>query len=83
MREVSRVLQADSRPDGVVSAAGMPIILWSADPLDWKVRDADLTAERIAEASAGMIDLAHDIHDTTVAAIPALSNLSRAGACTS
>jgi peptidoglycan/xylan/chitin deacetylase (PgdA/CDA1 family) len=48
------------------------VILWSLDPLDWKDRDADVVAQRIAEASAGMIILAHDIHETTVTAIPAV-----------
>jgi peptidoglycan/xylan/chitin deacetylase (PgdA/CDA1 family) len=66
--------------DHVVSVVGMPVILWSLDPLDWKDRDADIVAERIAEASAGMIILAHDIHETTVAAIPSVvESLTRRG----
>lgn len=56
--------------DRVVTIAGMPLILWSLDPLDWRDRDADVVAERMREASAGAIILAHDIHQSTVDAIP-------------
>ncbi|MFO7918016.1 MAG: polysaccharide deacetylase family protein [Anaerolineae bacterium] len=66
--------------EGVIDAARMPIILWSLDTLDWKDRDADLIAERMDQALAGMIILAHDIHDTTVAAIPTvIESLSSRG----
>jgi peptidoglycan/xylan/chitin deacetylase (PgdA/CDA1 family) len=64
----------------VVSVVSMPVVLWSLDPLDWKDRDADIVAQRIGEASAGMIILAHDIHETTVAAMPTvLESLSSRG----
>jgi peptidoglycan/xylan/chitin deacetylase (PgdA/CDA1 family) len=56
----------------VVTVVGMPVVLWSLDPLDWKDRDAEIVAERMGEASAGMIILAHDIHQSTVDAIPAV-----------
>lgn len=56
----------------VMSVAQLPIILWSVDPLDWKDRDAELVASRISDAPIGSIILAHDIHETTVAAIPTI-----------
>ncbi|MBX3050641.1 MAG: polysaccharide deacetylase family protein [Caldilineaceae bacterium] len=56
----------------VLSAAQLPLILWSVDPLDWKDRDAEVIASRISDAPVGSIILVHDIHKTTVAAIPAV-----------
>jgi len=56
----------------VLSVAQLPIILWSVDPLDWKDRDAEVVASRISDAPTGSIILAHDIHETTVAAVPSI-----------
>ncbi len=51
---------------------GYPTILWSVDPLDWKNRNARLVTQRlVAGAHPGAILLAHDIHASTVAAMPA------------
>jgi peptidoglycan/xylan/chitin deacetylase (PgdA/CDA1 family) len=58
--------------DYVVATVQMPVILWSLDPLDWRDRDAHLVAERMSSASLGAILLAHDIHASTVEAIPAV-----------
>ena len=58
--------------DSVLAASGLPIIFWSVDPLDWKDRDAETVASRIADAPVGAIILAHDIHKSTVAAVPAI-----------
>jgi peptidoglycan/xylan/chitin deacetylase (PgdA/CDA1 family) len=50
---------------------GLPSILWSVDPLDWKIRNsAHVSGALIRGASNGGILLAHDIHPTTVAAMP-------------
>jgi peptidoglycan/xylan/chitin deacetylase (PgdA/CDA1 family) len=50
---------------------GMKVILWSVDPLDWKYRNSASVQRRIlAEARPGAIILSHDIHPTTVAAMP-------------
>ena len=50
---------------------GFRIILWDVDPLDWKDRNAATVARRIiANARPGSIILSHDIHATTVAAMP-------------
>ena len=60
---------------------GYPTILWSVDPLDWKNRNSGLITSRIlAGASAGGIVLAHDLHATTVDAMPGtLDGLLRRG----
>ena len=58
--------------DRVLAAASLPIIFWSVDPLDWKDRDADIVAARISQAPVGAIILAHDIHKSTVQAVPAI-----------
>ena len=50
---------------------GMKVILWSVDPLDWKYRNsARVSAQIIQGAHPGAIILSHDIHATTVAAMP-------------
>jgi peptidoglycan/xylan/chitin deacetylase (PgdA/CDA1 family) len=47
------------------------VILWDVDPLDWKVRNADAVKSKIlAGAVNGSIILSHDIHKTTVDAMP-------------
>lgn len=58
--------------DRVLVASALPIIFWSVDPLDWKDRDAEVVASRIIDAPIGAIILAHDIHKSTVAAVPAI-----------
>lgn len=51
---------------------GYKIILWDVDPLDWKVRNADhVESEILKQTHAGSIILSHDIHKTTVDAMPA------------
>ncbi|CAN5652064.1 hypothetical protein BH09VER1_BH09VER1_52900 [soil metagenome] len=50
---------------------GMKVILWSVDPLDWKVRNADhVYSEIMKQTQQGGIILSHDIHPTTVDAMP-------------
>ncbi|WP_051356600.1 polysaccharide deacetylase family protein [Azorhizobium doebereinerae] len=60
---------------------GMNLIFWSVDPLDWKVRDAQNINDQIMkQVRPGAIVLAHDIHATTVAAMPrVLDNLIAKG----
>ncbi len=51
---------------------GQKVIMWSVDPLDWKDRNASLVTDRILKNTApGAIILAHDIHQSTVDAMPA------------
>ena len=50
---------------------GMKVIIWSVDPLDWRYHDsARVQSTILAGASPGAIILSHDIHATTVAAMP-------------
>jgi peptidoglycan/xylan/chitin deacetylase (PgdA/CDA1 family) len=50
---------------------GFKVVLWDVDPLDWKVRNsAHVTSEILKNTKPGSIVLAHDIHPTTVAAMP-------------
>ena len=50
---------------------GYDTIMWSVDPLDWKIRNtARVTRELVSGAAPGAVLLCHDIHKTTIAAIP-------------
>ncbi|MFS8039067.1 polysaccharide deacetylase family protein [Xanthobacter sp. AM11] len=50
---------------------GSTFIYWSVDPLDWKDRNPQLIHDRIvSNVHPGAIILVHDIHPTTVDAMP-------------
>ncbi len=50
---------------------GMKVILWSVDPMDWRYRNSERVANYIlTHTKAGDIILSHDIHPTTVNAMP-------------
>jgi len=50
---------------------GYKCILWDVDPLDWKVRNSEHVKSEILKGTvAGSIILSHDIHKTTVDAMP-------------
>ena len=50
---------------------GYKTILWDVDPLDWKVRNAErVKTEILRHTVAGSIILAHDIHKSTIDAMP-------------
>jgi peptidoglycan-N-acetylglucosamine deacetylase len=67
--------------DWIAREFGYPTILWSVDPNDWKDRNSSIVSGRILRgARAGSIILAHDIHPTTVSAMPStLPALTRRG----
>lgn len=70
----------DSRVSAESRREGLAQILWNVDTLDWRDRDSAVVARRAAKASPGSIVLMHDIHRTTVAAVPSLiSSLVRRG----
>lgn len=51
---------------------GYPTILWSVDPLDWKRPGPSVVTSRILSGTtSGAIVLAHDLHASTVDAMPA------------
>ncbi len=50
---------------------GHKVIMWSVDPLDWKYRNAARVQREIVNgATPGGIILVHDIHSSSVAAMP-------------
>ena len=56
-----------------------PLILWTVDPEDWKVRNTATVRQRaVAGAFDGAIILFHDIYATTVDAIPGVIDDLRA-----
>lgn len=53
------------------SEYGYPTILWNVDPLDWKRPGTAVVKSRILSGTkSGSIVLAHDLHSTTVDAMP-------------
>lgn len=53
----------------VKSNAGMPIILWSIDTLDWKTRNSSSTINAVINhVSDGDIVLMHDLYSATATA---------------
>ncbi|MGC5010938.1 polysaccharide deacetylase family protein [Streptosporangium sp. DT93] len=51
---------------------GLAQILWNVDTRDWHDRDVSVVAHRAAAAGPGSVVLLHDIHPTTVRAVPHL-----------
>ncbi|GAA3005647.1 hypothetical protein GCM10017559_29230 [Streptosporangium longisporum] len=51
---------------------GLAQILWNVDTRDWHDRDVSIVAHRAAGAGPGSIVLLHDIHPSTVRAVPRL-----------
>lgn len=63
----------DETVRGVLKEAGKPIIGWSVDPRDWKVRDKDTIVRHIlSTAQDGDIVLLHDIYQPTADAVAEL-----------
>ncbi|MEV0346674.1 polysaccharide deacetylase family protein [Nonomuraea sp. NPDC050680] len=61
---------------------GLAQILWSVDTLDWQDRVPALVARRAGRSAVGSIVLMHDIHRSTVQAVPALLDLLAKKGCT-
>jgi len=56
-----------------LSSLGQALILWDVDTEDWKNRDAAITTSRaLATVRAGSIILMHDIHASTIDAVPGI-----------
>ncbi len=57
----------------VFAEFGYPTIMWSCDPMDWKKPGVSVVAQRtIQGASPGGILLLHDLHKSTVDAVPTI-----------
>ncbi|QJU05394.1 hypothetical protein FBF32_04160 [Candidatus Saccharibacteria bacterium oral taxon 488] len=58
-----------------IRARGMSSILWSVDTRDWADRNSQIVCSRaVAGAHPGAIILMHDIHQTSVNAVPCILN---------
>lgn len=58
---------------GITPTHGMRPVLWEVDPLDWLYRDpAVVTRNVLTAAEAGDVILLHDIHQTSVNAVPTI-----------
>ncbi|MBF8188741.1 polysaccharide deacetylase family protein [Nonomuraea sp. K274] len=62
----------DKRVAAETRREGLAQILWSLDTFDWRDRAPAIVARRAGRARPGSIVLLHDIHRTTVAAVPRL-----------
>lgn len=62
-------------------AIGRPLVCWDVDPLDWKYRNAETVRTNVlAGIHNGAVVILHDIHMTTVAAVPKIiEDLREAG----
>jgi peptidoglycan/xylan/chitin deacetylase (PgdA/CDA1 family) len=74
---------SDEASLAVLASRGDAAICWSVDTEDWKNRDAAVTTQRALEGAApGAIILMHDIHESTLAAIPGIIDGLRAAGYT-
>ncbi|MBO0609809.1 polysaccharide deacetylase family protein [Myceligenerans salitolerans] len=61
----------DGRVRSLATRTGLDVVLWSLDTEDWRTRDAQETRRRVrAQVEAGSNILMHDIHPSTVDAVP-------------
>lgn len=73
----------DDRVLGVLAGAGKAAVLWNVDTEDWRNRDVAETTRRAVEgAKPGAIVLMHDIHESTVDAVPGIVEQLRAAGYT-
>jgi peptidoglycan/xylan/chitin deacetylase (PgdA/CDA1 family) len=56
--------------ESLKKAQTVPVALWSDDTLDWKTRDAKKTIKAAESIKPGSIVLMHDIHKSTIDAMP-------------
>ncbi|WP_017586286.1 polysaccharide deacetylase family protein [Nocardiopsis ganjiahuensis] len=62
-----------SLDDTAREAVEQPIVLWDVDTLDWQNRDVDKILDITKDETAdGSVILLHDIHETSVDAVPGL-----------
>ncbi len=73
----------DRRVTAEARRLGLAQILWDVDTRDWADRDSSIVARRaIKGLHRGAIILMHDIHPTTVAAVPRILRAAKAGGYT-
>lgn len=59
-------------PPSLKKALAVPIALWNVDTLDWKTRDTKKTIKNAEQTTPGSIVLMHDIHESTIKAVPSI-----------
>lgn len=70
----------NKRVGKAVRRLGLAQIIWDVDTNDWRDRNSRIVARRASRADRGDIVLMHDIHPTTVDAVPKiLTALARRG----
>ncbi len=71
----------DTTVDQAAARAGLSEVLWDVDTLDWKHRKASAVRKSVRrQVRRGSIVLMHDIHPTTVEAVPRIvAELRRSG----
>jgi peptidoglycan/xylan/chitin deacetylase (PgdA/CDA1 family) len=63
----------------ITQASNLTVVIWSLDTLDWKRPAPEEITKKVAETiKAGDIILCHDIHPSTIAAMPGLIDAVRA-----
>ncbi|WP_394353810.1 polysaccharide deacetylase family protein [Nocardiopsis mwathae] len=63
----------DDKVAKIAKEQGLAEIIWSVDTNDWKDRDSSVVAKRAVKgAKPGSIILMHDIHGTTIDAVPSI-----------
>lgn len=63
----------------VFTKYGLSVIMWSVDSQDWHIRDADRVHHMVtSRVRNGSIVLLHDIHPSTLAALPGILDTLRA-----
>ncbi|MBO3746271.1 polysaccharide deacetylase family protein [Streptosporangiaceae bacterium NEAU-GS5] len=62
----------DQKVEAETRREGLSQILWSVDTLDWRDRNSEKVLARASSVKPGEIVLMHDIHPTTVQAVPRL-----------
>ncbi|MDQ1123078.1 polysaccharide deacetylase family protein [Microbacterium trichothecenolyticum] len=79
LREATGVTPTSFRPPygeydaAVLTAAGLPAVLWDVDTNDWRQPDqAVLIGRAVEQPRPGSIVLLHDIHENTARATPAI-----------
>jgi peptidoglycan-N-acetylglucosamine deacetylase len=89
IKQITGVAPAVMRPpygaisDTVEQNVGLPIILWSVDPNDWKDKDRNTVLQRVVgNTKPGSIVLMHDIYGSTADAVPEIiDELKAKGYC--
>ncbi|EMQ98965.1 polysaccharide deacetylase family protein [Paeniglutamicibacter gangotriensis] len=57
-------------PKNLKKSLKVPVALWSVDTLDWQTRDTKKTIRAAEDIKPGSIVLMHDIHASTIEAVP-------------